>query len=240
MTWVPPRSHAPEIMDRPGNSREELREALGDIRIVNRRLGGGRTLLEALRPFLVDAPEDRPLRILDVGTGGADLAVEMVRLARELRRPVLVVAADLDPDTASLAAQATAGYEEIQVLRADGFRPPFGRAAFDIVTASMFLHHFEHGRVVALLESFATLARRAVVVNDLRRHRLPWLFILLASRLTRRSPMFCHDAPLSVLRGFTDEELSRAASDAGAGRMRLRRRWPFRLALTLGTAGPLP
>lgn len=233
MLWVPPRSHAPEIMDRRGNSREALRAALGDIGAVNRRLGGGRALLDALRPFLLGAPRDRPLHILDVGTGGADLALAMVRLARGLGRSVRVVAVDLDRHTAALAAAAATACGEVRILQADAFSLPFARGTFDIVTASMFLHHFDHERVVTLLRAFRRVSRGAVIVNDLRRHRFPWLFILIVAHLTRRHAMFRHDAPLSVLRGFTDEELSRAALEAGAKRARPRRRWPFRLALTL-------
>ena len=58
-------------------------------------------------------------------------------------------------------------------------------------------------------------------------------FIALASRLTRRHPMFVHDAPLSVLRGFTGDELSSIASAAGAPHAIVRHRWPYRLLLTV-------
>ena len=97
----------------------------------------------------------------------------------------------------------------------------------------MFLHHFPHEQVVALLRRFRRLARRAVVVNDLRRHALPWAFIGVVARATVRHPMFVHDAALSVLRGFTGDELAAAAREAGSERFGLVRRWPFRLVLTL-------
>jgi len=109
----------------------------------------------------------------------------------------------------------------------------FGAGSFDVVTASMFLHHFDHDDTVRLLRSFRQIARSAVVINDLRRHRLPWAFIKIFSYVTWRRPMFRHDAPLSVLRGFTVDELTRAARGAGVEAPRIERRWPFRLVLTL-------
>ena len=95
----------------------------------------------------------------------------------------------------------------------------------------MFLHHYREAEVVRLLADWRRIARRAVVVNDLRRHWLPWAFISLVSRLTRRHPLFVHDAALSVLRGFTAEELGRAAG--GVPGASVRAHWPFRLVLTL-------
>jgi 2-polyprenyl-3-methyl-5-hydroxy-6-metoxy-1,4-benzoquinol methylase len=168
-----------------------------------------------------------------VGTGSADLPLELLRLATRLGRRLQVTAIDRDPHVAAVAATRCREHAEIRIVRADAFDPPFSPGAFDVVTASMFLHHFTHEEIVRLLGRFTALARRAVIVNDLRRHRLPWLAVLLISRATRRSAMFTHDAPLSVLRGFTDEELGAAARDAGSGAFVVRRRWPFRLVLTL-------
>ena len=104
----------------------------------------------------------------------------------------------------------------------------------------MFLHHFAEAEAAALLASFAKVARRAVIVNDLERGALPWAFIAVAARLARRSALFVHDAPLSVRRGFTVSELRALARRAGSDRARVTRRWPFRLALTLPAGGSRP
>lgn len=233
MLLVPPRSAASEIMDRPDNDEGALRGAHRDIRLVNRWLGGRRALLAELRPLFDRAPRQRPLSLLDVGTGGADLPLAAADLARRLGRRLRVTAIDRDPRSVALAARALGRRPEFTVVQGDGRNLPFTRASFDLVVASMFLHHFTQAEVAGLLGEFARVARGAVVINDLRRHRLPWLAILLLARASCRHPMFVHDAPLSVLRGFTAEELRQAACAAGFRGARPRRRWPFRLVLTL-------
>lgn len=233
---VPPRRFDPEWIDRPDNNPADLEGVFRDIGIVNRHLGGAKALLRALDPFLDRTPPDKDLEILDVGAGGGDIPARIVLHGRSRGCRVRVVAIDLDPGTAGIAARTASAFEEIRVLRADAFALPFGDRSFDLVIASMFLHHFAHGECVRLLASFRHLARRAVLVNDLRRHRLAWGAIALAARVSFRHRMFVHDAPLSVLRGFTDGELLAAAREAGGSTARLTRCWPFRLLLTLPSA----
>ena len=234
MLLVPPRCYEPEWLDRTDNPAGEVEKALRDIAWVNRRLRGAQALLRGIDPFLPSGPEGSVLEILDVGTGGGDLAAAMVNHGRSRGLPVRVTAIDRDPAAVALAARAAP--EGVRVLQADAFSLSFPEKSFDLVTASLFLHHFPHSEAGALLSSFRRLARRAVVINELRRHRVPWVFIAVASRVTRRSPMFIHDAPLSVLRGFTERELRALASEAGAPDAPVVRLWPYRLLLTLPPA----
>jgi len=233
---VPARRHDAEWLDRTDNAPLDIVSTLDDIRLVNRYLFGSKILVRAVRPFLSELREGETLSVLDVGTGGADLPLDLVAEARRLGRKISIVAVDRDAVTLDYARGKTAGTPEIEILSADAFELPFPPASFDLVTASMFLHHFRHDDAVRLLAGFKALARRAVLINDLRRHVVSWAFIGLTSRMTRRHPMFVHDAALSVLRGFTKAELLAAARDAGAADATVKRRLPYRLLLTM-TAG---
>lgn len=229
MTLVPPRSCEPEILDRPGNPPEALGAVLAEIRMVNRFLGGTRAILKPLRR-LVEEEGLREFTALDAGTGSADIPRAIVRFARATSRRARVIALDVDPGVARIAALETRGWPEILAVRADAFRLPVPPSGVDFVLASMFLHHFREDGVARLLRGFHAAARRAVLVNDLARHRIPWLFIRAAGAAMRRSRMFRNDAPLSVLRGFTAEELRAAARAAGI-EAEVRRRFPYRLVL---------
>ena len=231
--FVPARRFDPEWMDRTDNRPEDLDRALDDIHSVNRYLRGSRILVDAVRPFLLGRPDGEPLTILDVGTGGADLPLDLVAEARRLGRRIRIVAVDRDEVTLDYARRKTVDVPEIELQAADAFDLPFAPASFDLVTASLFLHHFNHDESVRLLSAFRRIARRAVLINDLERHLVPWAFIALVAHVTRRHPMFVNDAPLSVLRGFTPAELLAAASEAGAADATVRERMPFRLLLTM-------
>ncbi len=236
MRLVPERSHAPEIMDRPDNTFEDLDTTLRNIKMINRFLGGRRAILSALRSHLLAAQPESSLALLDVGTGGGDLPLAMVSLARRLGRELRVTAVDRDPHTAAIAERECAGEPAIRIVRADAFELPFARGAFDLVTCSLFLHHFRHDDVVRLLSGFRELARGAVLVNDLRRHRVPWGFISVVTRLFGMHAMVRHDGPLSVLRGFTPAELEQAGREAGQAHATVVRRWPYRVVMALDGA----
>lgn len=230
---VPARRSDPEWMDRTDNDPADLTDTLDDIRLVNRYLRGSSIILRAVRPFLEAARGNRVLSVLDVGTGGADLPMDLVADARRRGCNIRVVAVDRDPVTLRYAREQTAGTPEIEVLPADAFALPFPPASFDLVIASMFLHHFIEDDAVRLVTGFRRIATRAVIINDLRRHLVSWAFISLASRVTRRHPMFVHDAALSVLRGFTRAELKTIAKRSGSADATVRRRLPYRLLLNM-------
>lgn len=236
-TLVPARRFDPEWMDRTDNTPEDLDGALDDIHTVNRFLGGSRVLVKAVRPFLPARSGGEPLSVLDVGTGGADLPLALVDDARRLGRRIRIVAVDRDPVTLDYARRKTSAVPEIELQAADAFHLPFAPASFDLVTASMFLHHFGHDDAVRLLLAFRRIARRAVLINDLERHVVPWAFIGFIARVTRRHPMFVNDAPLSVLRGFTRAELLALGRDAGAADATVSARTPYRFVLTMPGPG---
>ena len=228
---VPARRNDPEWMDREGNTVEDLAPTLRDLRNVNRLLGGRATLLRALRPRFEAAPAGATVRVLDVGTGDGDLPRALVTEAARLGRRAEVVAIDRDPVVAELARARCAGIEGIHVVRADALALPFEAGSFDIVTASLFLHHFDDGEAIALLRELRRVARDAVVVNDLRRHRVAWAFIWMLGKARLVSRMSANDGPLSVLKGFTDAELLAIGRACGDDRAAVRRLWPYRLLL---------
>jgi len=100
-------------------------------------------------------------------------------------------------------------------LLADAFHLPFKPASFDYVFCSLFLHHFEDRQVSALLAGFYRVARRAVIVSDLERHFLSYLFLPATKPFLGWTNMTVHDGMTSVRAGFRACELLRIAESAG-------------------------
>jgi SAM-dependent methyltransferase len=209
------RATETELLDE-GVPPDEARRSLADLRLVNRLPGGRARLLRAVRPFLEGSEHPR---LLDVGCGSGDVPAF---IARAFGGRLTAVGVDLKP----LHLESAPG----GVLRVvgDARRLPFGPASFDVVTASLFLHHFDPPQVAPLLRSLYALARRALVVSDLQRARAFYLFGRAFFPLMFRSRVSVEDGLLSIRRAFTERELRAAFAEAGIP-ARIRRGFPYRL-----------
>jgi SAM-dependent methyltransferase len=208
------RATEPELLD-AGVSPEEAARSLADLRFVNRWLGGRRSLLRAVAPYLAHGG-----RLLDVGCGSADLPSFVVR---QSPRPVRAVGVDIK------AVHLRHAPPEVLRVVADVRVLPFADQAFDVVTASLFLHHFDGEQVAEVLRGLFRLARRALVVNDLHRARVPFLFGRAVFPFTFLSPVSVHDGLVSIRRAFKPAELRESFRAAGLPGVRIRRRFPYRL-----------
>lgn len=213
-----------ELLDTGVSERDALR-SLADLRLVNRWLGGGHGLLRAVRSLLAGVPLPR---ILDVGCGSADLPHLIVTHSAV---PVLAVGVDIK---LLHLRQARVGLERVC---ADVRRLPFRPASFDVVTASLFLHHFDSSEIAAVLRALFGLARRALVVSDLRRASVPYFFGRAFFPLLFRTSVSVSDGLLSIRRGFTAAELEAGFRDAGIERVRIGRSFPYRL-IAVAERGP--
>jgi ubiquinone/menaquinone biosynthesis C-methylase UbiE len=202
------RAGTPELMDDLSRPRHEFDDAYRELARVNRWLGG----IRAIERFL---PAGN-LFVLDVAAGACDVAEA---ISRQQRR---VVVLDRNPEGLKLAKRSTA-------VSADALEMPFPDETFDVVMASLFFHHLSDEECVRVLQSMWRIARRVVLVNDLHRHPIAYLSIRALAAFSR-SVMFRHDAPVSVLRAFTSDELMAIAGRAGIP-ARVHRSFPYRLVL---------
>lgn len=213
MTTLRRAENAPELLDEEHHDPRELSQSLGHVAAVNRWLGGSRALLHHVAPLL---RFDRTTRILDIGTGSADLPRAIADWARRNHRAVEIVATDLHPQMRAIADRACAAYPEIEVAYANALDLGFVSKSFDISTLSLTLHHFEADQQIRALREMARVTRSRIVVNELLRSRLNHAGAqLLALTLWRHNRITKHDGPLSVRRAFTRAELEDLARKAG-------------------------
>lgn len=217
-----------ELLDDDQGTPEEIQGILDDLWRINRWLGGVSSCLGLLERFFARTGA-HPVRVLDVGSGDSRLAG---RLRTELlRRRLPAKFFVLDRRWSHLAfGRPSAG--GLSPVAADVFALPFPEQSFDVVMCNLFFHHFSGERAQALLRGLAAVAKEAVLINDLERHLLPYLFI-------RSTPWFArnrlsrHDGPASVRQAYTREELAALARAAGFRHFEIERLAPFRLGMTL-------
>jgi len=206
----------PELLDGPLDDPDALRGNLRDLRRINGLLGGAALSRRALeRLFGVETPER--VCLLDVGTGGGDIA-QSLRKGGIHDRPLEVVAVDSRAEVLAAARSldpSLDGPDGVQLGVADGRGLPFPDGAFDVAHASLVVHHLEPIEAVAFLRELRRVSRRGVVVNDLIRGRIYWLMALAGTRLLTRNRLTRYDGPLSVRRAYTVAELQALIEAAG-------------------------
>lgn len=217
-----------------------LEGALDDLRWTNRWLGGWTSVQQVLRPLVKRHRQARtPLRLADLGTGGADLPARLVRWADGQGVPLEVVALDANPHAVAYARawldRRLPPYlrARVEVREGNALDLSFENGAFDVATAALFLHHFDEEGATRLLGEMRRVAARGLIVSDLHRHPAAYLGVkALAAARPGTSEMFAHDAPLSVRRGWKRGELRTLAERAGLDGATVRWHWAFRWVLS--------
>ncbi|MCL6543774.1 MAG: methyltransferase domain-containing protein [Bryobacteraceae bacterium] len=219
-----------EILDQAGLDADELRRSLLDVARLNRWFGGTRAVADLILRLAAARTLSGIISVLDVGCGGGDILRALTRWGARSGLRVCGVGCDRNAQVLAVAAGLSDSRYGIRLVNADGVRPPFRAGSFDFVTCSLLLHHLNPDEVTALLSSLRTVARHALIVNDLERSRAAWAGVWLATRVVCRSPWTRHDGPLSVRRAYTLEELRVLSERAGCARMRWWRGPLFRIS----------
>ena len=114
----------------------------------------------------------------------------------------------------------------------DALALPFGDNSLDIVGCSLFIHHLEPQQIAKFSTEALRVARHAVLISDLVRHRLH-LAMTYAGWALYRSRLTRHDAPASVRRAYTVAEIKKILQHAGASSVEVRHFYLFRMGVIL-------
>lgn len=207
-----------ELLDDPSADPAAVTESLRNIALANRWFGGAAAVRHGLARALAGVPAGSVLTLADLGTGLGDLPRAAVRWAA--RRGVRLVPVGLER---SRVAARLARDQGIPCAVGCAGSPPFAEKSVDLVLVSQVAHHLAPASVVRLFRTCDRLARRAVVVADLRRARLAPLAFQLGGRALRFDPNTLADGVTSLRRGYTARELRALLAAAGADGVVLRR-----------------
>jgi ubiquinone/menaquinone biosynthesis C-methylase UbiE len=214
------RSDASELMDGDGFTAAELNANFRDIRRANRWFGGTSAILSTL-PDVVPAGTET-LSLLDIATGAADIPIAIHHWCAARGLVADITATDIAPEMLALASARIAGAPWIHLRQADARALPFASQSFDVATCSLALHHFDPTEAVRVLREMNRVCRSGFIVNDVRRGAFGYGATWLASRLTTRNRLTRHDAPLSIRRAYTPDELRALLEEAGVADAEIR------------------
>ena len=223
------RSYELERIDKGDYTPEEYEGCMAELRRVNRWLGDASALRRSVLP---EIERDGAFSMLDVGAGSGELLRETARWARARKLKARLVGLELNERASLGILEESREFEEIEAVRGDALRLPFGDGAFDYVMCSLFTHHLGDEAVVALFGEMKRVARRRVYVIDLHRHPVAYYFYTTVGRLFLHTSLVREDGALSILRSFLPEELRGLATRAGLSGVEVERRFPYRLVLS--------
>ncbi len=221
-------------MDQPTLSAVEHGRALRGLGRLNRwsaTVGAVWPLIRE-RCRVVEAERGRPARVLDLASGGGDVAIGLWERARAEGVALEMSGCDRSDFAVEQARglaerrRATVRFRMHDVI-AD--RLPGG---YDILLSTLFLHHLSEAEACLFLGRMAELEGAWLVVDDLIRCRVGWTLAWLGSRFLTRSRVVHIDALRSVEGAFRSTEALDLAERAGWVDPKITTHWPARFALT--------
>ncbi|MFB3815694.1 MAG: methyltransferase domain-containing protein [Terriglobales bacterium] len=227
----------PELLDEDAGPPHEIRASLDDLRRVNSWFGGASTTRDMITRVLSRIGSNK-VSLLDVGAGSGDV---VLAAQRELaRRGVRLELTLLDRRASHLPCTQAALLEHhdhtrndcgnsLRRVAGDAFALPFRTGAFDLVACSLLVHHFEPDEVVQFVNEALRVASVAVLINDLRRSALSLALVYCGFPLFR-SALTRHDAPASVRRAYTINEMHTLLEKTTAHHVEVTPHYLFRMA----------
>jgi 2-polyprenyl-3-methyl-5-hydroxy-6-metoxy-1,4-benzoquinol methylase len=215
-----------ELLDDPGADPVVVAQSLRNIARANRWFGGAAAVRYGLSRALDDVSPGQRVALLDVGTGLGDLPRTAVQWGAARGIEIVPVGLELNR-----AAAALAGRNGVPTTVACAGTPPIRDKGVDVVLVSQVAHHLSPDSIVHLFRTCDRMARRAVIIADLRRHSLAAPSFWFGARLLGFDAVTLTDGVTSIRRGFNRRELLDLLERAGV-RGRVDQRRGFRLVAT--------
>ena len=118
-----------------------------------------------------------------------------------------LIGMDANPTAIAYANELSTEFSELSFKTEDIFSEAFKNRKFDVVLATLFLHHFKEAQLTSFLGNTLKQTKIGIVVNDLHRHKLAYYLFMLLSVFIKNN-MIIEDGLTSVLRGFKRNELA--------------------------------
>ncbi len=229
MTAAEPLAPSPvgvELLDDPAADPAVVAESLRHIARSNRWFGGTWAVRHGLGRALAGVPAGASLTLADLGTGLGDLPRAAARWAA--RRGIRLVAVGLERSPVAARLARDGG---VPCVVGCAGAPPFRDKSVDLVLVSQLVHHLADESAVRLFRACDRLARRAVIVADLRRGPLGPAAFWVGAHVLGFDAITVADGMTSLRRGYTTARLHELLAAAGV-RGIVERRPGYRLVAT--------
>ena len=253
------RSNEKELIDDLELENDALRQNLEELALINKYLGGNQVTTSGLSKLMFDVrfsmlglrgsnPEPQTsnlklqtsnienratITIADLGCGGGDMLMVMADWAKKKGINAQLIGIDANDFMIDFGTKRTDSYPNISYLHQDIYSDEFQEKSFDIVTMTLFCHHFSDESLITLLQQLKKQTRIGIVINDIHRHWFAYHSIAWITKLFLKSYLVKNDAKLSVWRAFVREDLEKIIQKSGFTNYSIRWKWAFRWEVVL-------
>jgi 2-polyprenyl-3-methyl-5-hydroxy-6-metoxy-1,4-benzoquinol methylase len=204
---------------------DQLKQALADIRLVNRVLGGHAIGLSALKPYMKH--NGPPVQIVDIGCGNGEFLRVLAHHCRKHQISMEMCGWDMNPRSLAMARTASQDLPEIRYEQHNVLESP-ALPAGCVVICNLFMHHFSTSQIRQMLKFWISSKPKAIIINDLHRHAAAYYLFRLFGRIFMKSRVARHDGAISIQRGFRASELRAISAELKCAKAQVSWKWAFR------------
>jgi 2-polyprenyl-3-methyl-5-hydroxy-6-metoxy-1,4-benzoquinol methylase len=217
-------------MDRDDIPFRDIAVTLGELNIVNTRLGGHAITNSGIKSLVEQAGQS--ITVCEIGCGGGDNLNAVYRKYHSKIGNLRLVGIDWNPDCIRYARTR---YPQLpcEWICSDYAKLNFTQQKPDIIFSSLFCHHFRDEDLVNMLKWQYENTGLGFFINDLHRNWLAYYLIKYITRFFSRSYLVKNDAAVSVARSFRRHDWKRFFDLAGINEYSIRWRWAFRYLVTV-------
>lgn len=209
------RYNGPELMDNLGADSENLHKTLDDFQIINKLFSRSQFVLSKyIFKDILRENRDK-ITLLDIGSGGGDIDRWFVKRARSKEISATVLGIDHDQRSIDYAVKRCSTFPEISFIKMDAFDLEKNVIKHDYIIANHFLHHLDNGKIPQFIYNVNNMAKRGFLINDLLRSKMSYILFYLLFPFFSRSSFTWKDGLMSILKGFTCEEMNGLVRGAG-------------------------
>ncbi len=229
------RSYKKELLDSGGIPFEDIKRNMKELNTINTLLGGHTITINGvkniLHSYIRKGDFTKPILIAEIGCGGGDNIKAISKWGKKNNISLKFIGIDILEECIKFAK------EQCAAIDADWIVSPYQRVKFnqqpDIIFSSLFCHHFNDEELEYQLKWMSENSKFGFFVNDLHRNSIAYNAIKLLTILFSKSYLIVNDAPLSVARGFTENEWHKILVGAGIYNASIQWKWAFRHLIIL-------
>lgn len=222
------RSQQLEIMDNLDFQGMEMKNVLGDLKKVNKWLGGNSITLKGFEKLLRGFNKNDTITVLDIGCGDGEMLRRCAEYAKKNNLKYEGFGIDFNENILEYAENQSKDFPNIKFQKVDVFLEEELIPNCDIAICTLFLHHFNNEKIETLLKVLLRKVNKGIVINDLQRSKSAFELFKLISKLFLKTKTAKQDGLVSIARGFKKNELENISQKIPNQQSEIHWRWAFR------------